>query len=230
VYCGIRNEKGSLSRAALIEAYRKNQDRIRDLGRQSAWAEYMQTILGDQSEVLAASLQTEIESPNSEEGALSLLSSGQAILCHFATALLAWIQPNTLILFDEPETHLHPNAVASLFLVLAEVLRCYDSYAVVATHSPVVIQEIPSERVIVFRREGDLTTAEPLALESFGESISELTRHVFETIEVESLYRRVLRKLADRENPEQVMARFPQGLSLSAQAYLLAQYDKQRSD
>lgn len=230
VYCGIRNEKGNLSRAALVEAYRKNQDRIRDLGRQHEWTQYMQTILGDQSESLATDLQDEIASPSSDEGVLSLLSSGQAILCHFATALLAWIQPNTLILFDEPETHLHPNAVASLFLVLADVLDSYDSYAVIATHSPVVIQEIPAARVIVFRREGNLTTAEPLPLESFGESISELTRHVFETIEVESLYRRTLRKLAAREDPEKVMTRFPQGLSLSAQAYLLAQYDKHQSD
>lgn len=226
VYCGIRNEKGNLSRASLVEAYRKNQERIRNLGRQHEWAQYMQTILGDQSKGLATSLQDEIASPNSEEEALSLLSSGQAILCHFATALLAWIQPDTLILFDEPETHLHPNAVASLFLVLAEVLGEYDSYAVVATHSPVVIQEIPAERVIVFRREGNLTTAEALPLESFGESISELTRHVFETIEVESLYRQTLRKLAGKEAHEQVMKRFPQGLSLSAQAYLLAQYEK----
>jgi predicted ATP-dependent endonuclease of OLD family len=105
---------------------------------------------------------------------------------------MAWIQPNTLVLFDEPETHLHPNAVASLFLVLTDILSSYDSYAVVATHSPVVIQEIPSKRVIVFRRTENITVAEPLHLESFGESVTELTRHVFETVEIENLYRRTL--------------------------------------
>lgn len=228
VYCGIRNEKGNPSRAALVEAYRNNQQRIRDLGRQDDWADYMQTILGDQSDDLSRSLKAEISSENREDEVLSLLSSGQAILCHFTTALLAWIQPNSLILFDEPETHLHPNAVASLFLVLAEILKRYDSYAVVATHSPVVIQEIPAKRVIVFRREGNFTTAEELAIESFGESISELTRHVFETIQVDSLYRNTLKRLAIRESADKVMERFPLGLSLSAQAYLLAQYDKRR--
>jgi len=226
VYCGIRNEKGNPSRAYLIEAYRKNQERIRDLGRESEWEISMQTILGDQSEDLGNSLKAEISGQQIDAEALSLLSSGQAILCHFATALLAWIQPNTLILFDEPETHLHPNAVASLFLVLAKVLNKYDSYAVVATHSPVVIQEIPAKRVVVFRREGNLTTAEELPVESFGESISELTRHVFETVNVESLYRRTLRKLAKNESIDQVEQRFPLGLSLSAEAYLLAQYAK----
>jgi ABC-type cobalamin/Fe3+-siderophores transport system ATPase subunit len=224
VYCGIRNEKGNLSRVSLVETYKNNQVRIRDLAREAEWTTHMRTILGDQSASLAASLQAEIAAPSTDEETLSRLSSGQAILCHFTTALLAWIQPNTLVLFDEPETHLHPNAVASLFLVLADILASYDSYAIIATHSPVVIQEIPAKRVVVFRREGNLTVADPLSLESFGESVTELTRHVFETIEVESLYRRTLRGLASHEDANDVLARFPMGLSLSAQAYLLAQY------
>lgn len=226
VYCGIRNDKGGLSRISLVEAYRKNLSRIRERDLQSGWTKHMKTILGDLSGALTASLEEEISGSNQDDRALSLLSSGQSILCHFVTALLAWIQPNTLVLFDEPETHLHPNAVASLFLVLTDILESFDSYAIVATHSPVVIQEIPAKRVLVFRRTGDVTVAEPLTLESFGESVTELTRHVFETIEVDSLYRRTLKELSTDESAEEVMARFDRGLSLSAQAYLLAQYGK----
>lgn len=228
VYCGIRNDKGSLSRSALIEKYRSNQERIRELGEQAAWMRHMRTILGDLGDQLTVDLAEEISSAATDDKTLSLLSSGQSILAHFVTALLAWIQPNSLVLFDEPETHLHPNAVASLFLVLSQVLKEFDSYAVVATHSPVVIQEIPAKRVLVFQREGNVTTAEPLRLESFGESVTELTRHVFETGEVESLYRRTLRELAADETAERVLARFSHGLSLSAQAYLLAQYGKKK--
>ncbi|WP_241774710.1 AAA family ATPase [Pseudomonas protegens] len=226
VYCGIRNDKGGLSRAHLNETYRRNQERIRERELQDDWIKYAQTILGDLSEQLMSNLKAEIDSPTTDDKALSLLSSGQSILAHFVTALLAWIQPNSLVLFDEPETHLHPNAVASLFLVLSEILGKFDSYAVVATHSPVVIQEIPAKRVLVFEREQNLTVAHPLLLESFGESVTELTRHVFETIEVESVYRRTLKRLAKKEPAEEVLARFDQGLSLSAEAYLLAQYGK----
>lgn len=225
VYCGIRNEKGALSRAYLVETYLQNQKRIRDRGVESDWTEYMQIILGDLSEQLTTNLQEEINS-KSDEKALSLLSSGQSILAHFVTALLAWIQPNSLVLFDEPETHLHPNAVASLFQVLTEILKRYDSYAVVATHSPVVIQEIPSNRVLVFKRDGNVTTSNTLPIESFGESVTELTKHVFETIEIDNAYRRTLKKLIRVETIDEVMARFENGLSLSAQAYLLAQYGK----
>jgi ABC-type branched-subunit amino acid transport system ATPase component len=227
VYCGIRNDRGALSQTALFDAYRSNHSRIRNRNRAQDWTRHMQTILGDLSSSMSARLDSEISTPSDDDQALSFLSSGQSILCHFVTALLAWIQPNTLVLFDEPETHLHPNAVASLFLVLTDILASYDSYAVVATHSPVVIQEIPSKRVIVFRRTANITVAEPLELESFGESIAELTRHVFETIEVESLYRRTLRELARHESAEEVLAKFVSGLSLSAQAYLLAQYGRQ---
>lgn len=134
-----------------------------------------------------------------------------------------------MVLFDEPETHLHPNAVANLFLVLSDILEEFRSYAVVATHSPVVIQEIPAKRVMVFQRVNNVTVAEPLLLESFGESVTELTRHVFETDEVKSVYRRTLRELAGDESAEEVVARFPRGLSLSAQAYLLALYGKKAS-
>ena len=228
VYCGIRSDNGGLSRTSLIQSYRNNQDRIRERGEQGKWTYYMQEILGNLSEQLTDSLNSEIGSSNTEDQALSLLSSGQSILAHFVTALLEWIQPNSLVLFDEPETHLHPNAVASLFLVLSEILEAFNSYAVIATHSPVVIQEIPAKRVLVFQRVGNVTVAEPLLLESFGESVTELTRHVFETDEVKSVYRQVLKDLADNESAEEVMAHFPRGLSLSAQAYLLAQYGKKK--
>lgn len=231
VYCGIRNEKGTLSRASLVDAYRANQARIRGHGREQEWLQSMKTILGDQSAALEVTLAAEIESADDEEpGALALLSSGQAILCHFATALLAWIEPHSLILFDEPETHLHPNAVASLFVVLKTVLKRYESYAILATHSPLVIQEVPGKRVLVFHRRGNLTVAGNIGMESFGESVSELTRHVFETIEVESPYKKALSALAYDYSPKEVMKLFSGGLSINAQAYLLAQYNKKNPD
>ncbi len=187
----------------------------------------MSEILDDPEQLLAGALNNEIEDPEVDDKALSLLSSGQSILVHFVTSLLAWLQPNSLVLFDEPETHLHPNAVASLFNVLATILQEYESFAIIATHSPIVIQEIPAKRVVVFRREGNLTTAEQLALESFGESITELTRHVFETNQVSSLYRRTLTQLSRIESLETTMSRFDRELSFSAQAFLIGQHERE---
>jgi predicted ATP-dependent endonuclease of OLD family len=40
------------------------------------------------------------------------------------------------VLFDEPETHLHPNAVASLFNVLTAILQEYEKVtALVSIHT-----------------------------------------------------------------------------------------------
>lgn len=227
IYCGIRTEGGGLSRKGLIAKYRENQGRIRDAHRNSAWARYMTEVLGDSKEILATSLEDEINDPDVDDNALSLLSSGQSILVHFVTSLLAWLEPNSLVLFDEPETHLHPNAVASLFNVLTAVLTEYESFAIIATHSPIVIQEIPAKRVIVFQRDANLTVAEPISLESFGESIAELTRHVFETNSVATLYRRTLTRLAQQEPIERTVSRFDKELSLSAQAFLIAQHERE---
>jgi predicted ATPase len=232
VYCGIRDESGGMSQRALTKSYNLNRRRIREHGREEDWIEYVLQILGRNQGLSEDRLRREIggaiEGEEQKEFLLDELSSGQAILCHFVTALLAWIRNETLILFDEPETHLHPNAVGNLFLVLSKILEQFQSYSIVATHSPVVLQEVPSKRVLHFVRDCDTTVADALMVESFGESVTELTRHVFDTIEVESLYKHVLKDLARTKTPEEVLELFPKGLSLAAQAYLAGLYGSTR--
>ncbi|EHR6399721.1 TPA: AAA family ATPase [Vibrio cholerae] len=225
VYCGIRDEKGGLSKSSLIRNYKCNLQKIREQDRASVWADYMAEILDELGDDFKDSLSNEIDNiEDADSESLSLLSSGQSILAHFVTALVARIQENTLVLFDEPETHLHPNAVANLFNVMNKMLRSYKSYAIIATHSPIVIQEIPSKRVILLTREGDSTIAKNMQLETFGESISELTRHVFDTASISNYYKLVLKQLSRRMPIEEVNALFNNNLSFNAKAYLIAQY------
>jgi len=224
IYCGIRNEKGVLSRGYLLETYRNNLRRIRESNRNSDWISYMKTILGDGGDIISSQLNEEIENADVTDESLSLLSSGQSILAHFVTALVAWVEPNSLILFDEPEAHLHPNAVAGLIGVLNAILKNYRSFAIVATHSPLVIQEVPAKRVVVLQREGNATTSGSLPMESFGENISELTRHVFETIEIPHAYKNVLKRLSKGRTFEEVLELFDNHLSMNALSYLTTRY------
>jgi predicted ATP-dependent endonuclease of OLD family len=55
------------------------------------------------------------------------------------------------LLFDEPETHLHPSIIFKLINTLNKLLDDYDSYLIIATHSPIVIQQIPSKKVMILR-------------------------------------------------------------------------------
>lgn len=229
VYCGIRNSKGVLSKNSLTQDYKDNILRIQNLDREEFWVSCMSHILENHNDDFVNKLRLEVYAQHViEEDTLSLLSSGQSILAHFVTALVARIQENTLVLFDEPETHLHPNAVAHLFNVLNRILIEHQSFAIIATHSPIVIQEIPKKRVILLSREENNTSVIPMHFETFGESISELTRHVFDTISISHHYKRVLQRLAKNMSFEEVNNLFPDGLSFNAKAYLLAQYSESK--
>lgn len=87
-----------------------------------------------------------------------------------------------------------------------------------------MLQEIPAKRVVQFVRDGDTTVGDLLEIESFGESVTELTRHVFETFEVESLYKAALRQLSQKMSAEEVLTLFPRGLSMAAQSFLIGLY------
>jgi predicted ATPase len=224
VYCGLRNEKGVPSTSHLTQEYERSFGRVIEAHRTPVWRRSMKRILDRRDAAFSEMLSKQEDRSVSAVEFLDGLSSGEAILTHLTTALVSWLEPFSLVLFDEPETHLHPNAVANLFNVLTDLLTENDSYALIATHSPIVLQEIPRKRVLVLSREGNVTTSETLETESFGESLSELTRHVFETNEIENLYKTSLADLAEEETIDETLARFDGVLSQNAFAYLLAKH------
>lgn len=224
VYCGIRNEKGALSRKDLQNRFLENYSRIKDAGNLLEWKDHIQDILGETSNVFSKAELSNIINEADKSNLLDLLSSGQSILVHAITSLLAWIEPQSIVLFDEPETHLHPHAVANLFNVLNSILKIYDSYAIIATHSPLVVQEVPSKRVVLFDRERNQTLVKTVDMETFGENLSELTRQVFDTVEIKSYYKEVLRRMSKNSDFEKVLGQFDNNLSMSAQSFLLSQY------
>lgn len=44
---------------------------------------------------------------------------------------------------DEPEEHLHPPLVAAFIRALSNLLTYRNGVGIVATHSPVIVQEVP---------------------------------------------------------------------------------------
>ncbi len=125
------------------------------------------------------------------------LSSGEASLVHIFFSLVANVVSGTLILFDEPETHLHPNAITSLFNSLQQLCEDANAYAIVATHSPLVIREIRSECVFIFSRDENSCTVSKINYESFGASIDHLTEDIFGNREVPKSYIRIIKELID---------------------------------
>jgi predicted ATPase len=221
IYCGVRDDSGGLSRKSLETRHLQYLRRIQEQDRESDWEQHVANVMGVSKKKV--SIDRTIE--ELEQGLTPSMSSGQSILMYFISAALAYLKGGALVLFDEPEIHLHPNAVALLMQTLQALLKQYDSYAIIATHSPVVIQEVPRKRVVRFEREDNITSAFSLGQESFGENISELTRLVFETVEIPNFYKQTLKDLAVDFSFNEVSTMFDDKLSLHATAYLASLYE-----
>jgi len=221
IYCGVRDDNGGLSRRALETRHIKYLKRIKEQDREAVWEYHIAEVMGISKNLVSID-QTIAELENGETPSMS---SGQSILAYFISAAIAYLKDESLVLFDEPEIHLHPNAVALLMQTLQLLLEEYNSYAIVATHSPVVIQEVPRKRVIRFERDGNITSSHSLAVESFGENIAQLTRHVFETVEIPNFYKATFKQLAKTKNFNEVSNLFDDQLSLHATAYLASLYE-----
>ncbi|WP_204165016.1 AAA family ATPase [Rhodococcus oxybenzonivorans] len=148
-------------------------------------------------------------------------STGHKIVLNVLTQLISRCDPNSLVLIDEPESHLHPSLLAAFIQSLTLVLNEFDSYAVVATHSPVVLQEIPRKYVHIISRFGSISQVSSPTGETFGENIATLTRESFGLDSARSDYHSVLQRLSRELTIEQIEAVFDGELSSNARAYLL---------
>src|SRR3990167_3555360 len=158
------------------------------------------------------------------EHAFLLCSTGHKIAALVVAGLIAKLVPSSLVLFDEPETHLHPPLLAALMHAIREILHNDESFCVVATHSPVVVQESMAEDVKVIRREGDITSVLGLNSETFGESIGLITAEVFGLNSETTDYHRVLDKLLTKySDQEELEALFLNGqMSHQARGYTMS--------
>jgi predicted ATPase len=159
----------------------------------------------------------------------STFSSGQVILILVVSEILAHIRTESLILFDEPETHLHPNAVSKLVSIIYKILDRFDSYAIVATHSPQIIQEIPSSSIFLFSSNENSPKVRKLGIETFGENLTTLTQKIFQTADVDEYYKKLLKDLSEKYSASEILKLFEKDgrvLSLNAKIYLESLFTK----
>ncbi|MCQ6271009.1 AAA family ATPase [Pseudarthrobacter sp. R1] len=107
------------------------------------------------------------------------LSSGHKIVLLTVTRLVETVEEKSLVLLDEPETHLHPPLLSAFIRSLSDLLTNRNGLAIVATHSPVVLQEVPRSCVWKLNRSGKIMTAVRPVLETFAENVGTLTDDVF---------------------------------------------------
>ena len=127
------------------------------------------------------------------------LSSGHKVVLKILTEMVAHMDGSqaTLLLIDEPETHLHPPLLAAFLRSVRTCLERLDGYAIISTHSPVVLQETPSQYVRVLRRVGAQSRVDRLSMETFGENIGAITSEVFNLDDGSTDWHSTLKALAN---------------------------------
>ena len=163
------------------------------------------------------------------------LSSGHKIVLLTITRLVETVEEKTLVLLDEPEAHLHPPLLSAFVRALSDLLINRNGVALIATHSPVVLQEVPKSCVWIVRRTGTRAVADRPEIQTFGENVGLLTREVFGLEVTQSGFHKMLREaVAELPNYDRVVRRFNGELGDEARAIvqglLSAQGDPEDED
>lgn len=159
-----------------------------DDSRRNRWIQAVETLQSDdnfaETDLLSLAPLRGEELENRALVLIKKMSSGHTVVILTMTLLVVNVEEKTLVLFDEPESHLHPPLLSALMRSLSQLLNTRNAVAIIATHSPVVLQEIPKSCVWkVFRNRLASEKKRPNT-ETFGENVGTLTREVF-ALEVE---------------------------------------------
>lgn len=159
------------------------------------------------------------------------LSTGHKFILHSLVSIIKHVEKNSLLLFDEPEIHLHPPLLSVLMKSLRFLLNERSSYMVVSTHSPVVVQETLSKHVYLIKRIGNKISLTRPDIQTFGENIGIISSHVFGLNSDITDYHDDLNKIADfykyrdlalEDKINEISNLFDGKISIQARAYLMS--------
>lgn len=160
-----------------------------------------------------------LEDPSGAKNVFNRLSSGHKIVLLTITRLIETIEERTLVLLDEPETHLHPPLLSAFIRALSDLLIYRNGVSIIATHSPVVLQEVPKSCVWKLNRFGLIIKADRPELETFGENVGTLTREIFGLEVTKSGFHKLLEStVKEKDDFESVLYHFRDQLGAEAQA------------
>lgn len=207
----------------LADEFVRYVNRIEQKNRDTLFAQAMKLLLADQSFATLEERSVDALLGESPRAAFLAWSTGHKIALHVVAALVAHAENRALVLFDEPETHLHPPMIAAMMHAVRHVLEETQAVAVIATHSPVVLQETLARHVRVIRRSADGTTVVQPTAETFGENIGTLVHDTFGLRADDTNFHRLLDHLVEtNDTVDQMDSYFEPGLSAQARAYVIA--------
>lgn len=122
------------------------------------------------------------------------LSSGHKIILYTMASLCNQVIEKTLVLYDEPELFLHPPLLSSFVNAINWLMDDRNGIAILATHSPIILQEIP--RNCIWKLiDGEENKYIRLYDETYGESFSILNNVIFDVQVKNSGFYKVINNL-----------------------------------
>ena len=154
---------------------------------------------------------------------VNILSSGQLHILSLVTYICANIHYRSLLFIDEPEVHLHPHITMEFMAMLSGLLSVFKSYAIIATHTPLVVREMAGKNVFLMQKMQDgIPQIAPVGFETLGEDVGTLYRNLFGYDEQSSYFKKMVDKLCDRgKSYEEIVRYFQQGMNLNINARLI---------
>lgn len=219
VYCGLLHENRLISEEEMYMKLKENLVEINRMQRLDVWKSIMRSIFDGTEDLIRAFPNELLYKGDINKDGFTALSSGQKIISHIFTQVVASITEDSLLLIDEPEIHLHPNAISSFMRMLNQLLEKFNSFAIISTHSPIVLQEIPAKYVRVF--DNNVFYDTKLWEECFGDNISSIIKNVFNVRPDESNFKTFfLQKKEEGFSKERLERLFNNNLSMNAELYL----------
>ncbi len=146
---------------------------------------------------------------NNVKSIFEKLSAGYKGVVSIVAGAIALMTEKSMVLMDEPENHLHPPLLSMLIRWLSKILVERNAFAIIATHSPIILQEIPSSCVSIMQRIGNVRKIRRPSIETFGANLSALTYDVFKYEIDNSGFNVILKKVAEESNNyEEALNRF----------------------
>lgn len=225
-YCGMHNSRGGLmNQEELKSRHERNAKTINALNRGRNLRNFLGKILPD--DMLDGLFEDDFETKfkfETYEAYYEKMSSGQTMLTNLIIDITANVRSNCLIMIDEPEVHLHPNAITQIINVVNLVCERFSSCCIMATHSPLVIQSLLSRNVLIMERDVDgMPIVRQMRVESLGENLTTINEEIFSNGQRDKYYRKLIKKAVEgKDSIDQVLQVLQNGdLPMSLASYML---------
>lgn len=225
-YIGLKKIDGTLKNPKLLaEEFFESIEHSFGIGKKEKWVKAVVSLNSDPLFARINIIQLSDGVLNKERvlKIFERLSSGHAIVLLTITKLVETIEEKSLVLLDEPEGHLHPPLLSASIRALSDLLKDRNAVAIIATHSPVIAQEVPTSCVYKLSRSGLEAKAERPEMETFGENIGTLTREIFGLEVAESGFYKLLKEEVENGlSFEEIFRKYDEQLGFEAKLLLRA--------